>query len=145
MRFPKYVFLTYGIYGSQWWLSQSNPYDEECSSDDIAHALEFSLAVSYFHTLMGEKIFYNTCYDATWALALALNGVIEDIDLYIGDYIGDYISDYDDDNVTYMEYSCDCSGQMIDSIENIRELHSLINKRLWSVNFTGKSVSKVVA
>ena len=86
-------------------------------------------------------MFYNTCYDATWALALALNGVIEDIDLYIGDYI----SDYEDDNVTYMEYSCNCSSQMIDSIENSRELHSLINKGLWSVKFTRKSVSKVVA
>lgn len=137
MRYPKCVFLTYGTHNSEWWISQSNQIDDECDSDDIAHTLEFSLAVSYFHTFSGENMFYNTCYDAIWALAQALDGVFEDIDLYIGD-------NCTDDDVTDMEYSCSCSSQMVDSIESSRELHSLINKQLWSVNFTGKSVSKVV-
>ena len=137
MRYPKYVFLTYGTHNSEWWISQSNQNDDECDSDDIAHTLEFSLAVSYFHTFSGENMFYNTCYDATWALAQALDGVFEDINLYIGD-------NCTDDDVTDMEYSCSCSSQMVDSTESSRELHSLINKQLWSVNFTGKSVSKVV-
>lgn len=131
MRYPKYLFLTYG--DSQWW---SNFNDDECTSDDIAHALEFSLAVSYFHMLLREKMFYNTCYDATWALAYVLHGIIEDIDLYVGDYVSDYV----DDNATDMEYGCSYSS---DGIENSRELHSLINEGLRNINFTGKSVSKL--
>jgi hypothetical protein len=140
MTYPKYLFLTYGTRGSQWWISQCSLSDDECNSDDIAHVLEFSLAVSYFHTLLEDKMFYNTCYDATWALARALHGVVEDIDLYIGDYISDYV---DDNNMTDMEYGCSCSSHMIDSIVNSREVHSLINKGLWSVKFTGKSVRKL--
>ena len=131
MKYPKYLFLTYRTYEFQLLVSQfqSNHTDEECTSDDIANALQFSLAISTFHTLKRDKLFYYTCYDATWALAHALDGVMDDIDWHISDYVND--------NATEVECSC---SQMVNNFGGSSELHSLINGKLRTINFTGISV-----
>ena len=77
MRYPKYVFITYGAYEHQWWVSQSNHSDDECSSDDIANMLQYSLAVTHFNTLMKDNMIYHVCYDAVLSLAYALERVVE--------------------------------------------------------------------
>ena len=77
MQYPKYVFLTYGTYEPLWWISQSNHSDDGCSSDDIAHTLHYSLAVSYFNASMRDNMFYHVCYDAVFSLANVLDRVIE--------------------------------------------------------------------
>ena len=115
-------------------LSNHTGADEECNSDDIANALQFSLAVSTFHTPKRDKLFYYTCYDATWALAHAIDGVMDDIDWYISDYMND--------NATDVECSCSPTGP-VDNFGSSSELHSLINRQLRTINFTGISVSKV--
>ena len=75
---PKYVFLTYGTYDPQWWNSQDNHSGDECSSDDIAHTLQYSLAVSHFNaSMMNNNISYHICYDAVLSLTYALKSVIQ--------------------------------------------------------------------
>ena len=79
IRYPKYVFLTYGTYEPRWWDSKGNhSEDEQCSSDNLAHTLQYSLAVSHFNTSMMSSIPYHVCYDAVFSLAYALNSVIQD-------------------------------------------------------------------
>ena len=72
MKYPNYVFLTYGSYKSQWWIN----YEENCSPDDIAKVLQFSLAALHFDVSCRDKMFYHFCYDATWVLAHTLHGSI---------------------------------------------------------------------
>lgn len=73
MRYPKYTFLTYGFYESEWWTKETTA-DEQCGSDDIAMVLQYSLAVVHFHRPSTRNaMFYYSCYDATFTLALALN------------------------------------------------------------------------
>lgn len=50
MKYPQYLFLTYGSYESQWWAAQM---DEEvdlinCNPQDRAEVLQFSLAALHF-------------------------------------------------------------------------------------------------
>lgn len=47
MKYPQYLFLTYGSYESQWWASQM---DEpiNCSPEDRAEVLQFSFAALHF-------------------------------------------------------------------------------------------------
>ena len=50
MKYPQYLFLTYGSYESQWWALQI---DEEvepinCSPEDRAEVLQFSFAALHF-------------------------------------------------------------------------------------------------
>ena len=122
MRYPKYVFLTYGIYEPQWWVSQSNHIDDGCSSDDIAHTLQFSLAVSHLDTSMRENnIFYHSCYDAVFSLAYALERVFENEDtntLW---------------NMRNKAECCQCMGTSYTSL--------LINEQLQDTDFIGCSVS----
>ena len=78
IQYPKYVFLTYGMYDPQWWNSQGNHSGDECSSDDIAHTLQYSLAVSHFNaSMMNNNISYHICYDAVLSLTYALKSVIQ--------------------------------------------------------------------
>jgi hypothetical protein len=52
MRYPKHLFLTYGTYESQWWAVEDDEsfIKEElnCSAEDRAKVLEFSLAALHF-------------------------------------------------------------------------------------------------
>ena len=46
MKYPKYLFLTYGSYESKWWIA---PLDEDvyhqCTPEQRAEVLQYSLAV----------------------------------------------------------------------------------------------------
>lgn len=103
MKYPKYVFLMYGTYEPQWW-TMENEASVGCSVQERAEVLEFSLAAAHFpsaslHEINGSenvKVFqnlidkrrklslgyypeyeiYHQCYDATIALALAINKTI---------------------------------------------------------------------
>ena len=121
MRYPKHVFLTYGTYEPQWWVSQSDHTDDGCSSDDIAYTLQFSLAVSHFNTSTRDNIFYHVCYDAVFSLAYALERVFEDEDtntLW---------------NMRNKAECCQCMGTSCTSL--------LINEQLRDTDFIGWSVS----
>ena len=52
MRYPKHLFLTYGTYESQWWAVEDyKSFVEEelnCSAEDRAKVLDFSLAALHF-------------------------------------------------------------------------------------------------
>ena len=125
MQYPKYVFLTYGTYEPQWWVSQSNPTDDECTSDDIAYTLQFSLAVSQFTTSTRENnnIFYHVCYDAVFSLAYALERVFEN-----------------EDNKTSWNMCNKTKSECCQYIDN-SYTSSLINERLRDTDFIGCSVS----
>ena len=121
MRYPKYVFLTYGTYEPQWWMSQGNHSEDECTSDDLAHTLQYSLAVSHFNTSMFNSILYHACHDAVYSLAYALkrliqNGSSDAMSLIVGDKTR-----------SQCRYSSSIS--------------LLINEQLRYTNFTGNSVS----
>jgi hypothetical protein len=77
MRYPKYMFLSYGMYDSHWWMGKKMSIDE-CSSGDIAEVLQYSLAAIHFHKpYRSNATFNHSCYDATYTLAFALNKTIE--------------------------------------------------------------------
>ena len=78
MKYPRYTFLTYGSYVSQWW-AKNYTTDDQCSPEDIAEVLHHSLAVVHFHRSRSDSMFFHTCYDATQTLVLALNKTIEGI------------------------------------------------------------------
>ena len=124
IHYPKYAFLTYGTYEPQWWISQSRS-DDECSSDDVAYTLQYSLAVSHFNSSMRDNdnniLFYHVCYDAVFSLAYALEKVAENeqINTSMGDKI-----------------LCQCMDNAYS--ENIS---SLINEQLRNTSFIGGSVS----
>ena len=120
------MFLTYGSYEPQWWDKDTG---DECSPEDIAEVLQFSLAVSHFQVSSRRSLFYHLCYDAVWALAYALHQVVEDI------YIDD-ISVWDVDGHTGSE-----CGLLTDCLcQNTRNMSLLMNKYLKTTNFTGISV-----
>ena len=124
VRYPKYVFLTYGTYEHQWWVSQSSHSDDECSSDDIANMLQYSLAVSHFNTSMRDSnIFYHVCYDAVVSLAYALDRVIQNEG-------NDTLWNMDDRN-KFEHCQCRYSSNM----------SSLISEQMRNVEFIGSSVS----
>ena len=109
MKYPRYLFLTYGTYKPLWWTTQGGDGEDDpiimgCSPEDRAEVLEFSLAALHFPSLLENELesdpetvflplanerrkhshdnyveleFYHQCYDATLALALALNRTIE--------------------------------------------------------------------
>ena len=121
MRYPKYMFLTYGTYEPQWWMSQGNHSEDECTSDDLAHTLQYSLAVSHFNTSMMNSILYHVCHDAVYSLAYALkrliqNGGSDAMSLIVGDKTR-----------SQCRYS--------------RNRSLLTNEQLRYTNFTGNSVS----
>ena len=121
MQYPKYVFLTYGTYEQQWWISQSNHSDNECSSDDIAYTLQYSLAVTHFNTSMRNNMFYHVYYDAVLSLAYALERVVENESGYALRKMNDKI-------------------QCIDN-SYTKNISSLVNEELRNTNFVGSSVS----
>ncbi len=61
MRYPKHLFLTYGTYESHWWAVEDNEnfVDEElnCSAEDRAKVLEFSLAALHFETPSSRAVY----------------------------------------------------------------------------------------
>ena len=77
MKYPKYAFLSYGMYDSHWWMGRKMSIDH-CSPEDIAEVLQYSLAVVHFQRpLKSNDTYSHSCYDATFALAFALNKTIE--------------------------------------------------------------------
>jgi hypothetical protein len=128
MHYPKYVFLTYGTYEPQWWISQ---FDDDCSSDDIAYSLQYSLAVSHFNYSMrdNDNIFYHICYDAVLSLAYALEKVAENerINTDTSSSMGDKMHCKRMENNIY-------SGN----------LSSLLNEKLRNTSFVGDSVSIII-
>ena len=49
MKYPKYIYLTYGAYESRWWTVEDEMLTDldlelNCSPEDRAEVLEFSLA-----------------------------------------------------------------------------------------------------
>ena len=120
MHYPKYVFLTYGNYESPWWISQ---FDDECSSDDIAYTLQYSLAVSHFSNSMRNNLFYHVCYDAVFSLTFALEKVVESEGI-------DALSSMSD------KICCQCMENAYSG-----NISSLINEQLRSTDFIGSSVS----
>ena len=57
MKYPQYLFLTYGSYESQWWAVQM---DEEveviiCSPQDRAEVLQFSFVALHFPSFSSEN------------------------------------------------------------------------------------------
>ena len=124
IKYPRYVFLTYGSYESQWWATQ---YNDECSLEDIAEVLQFSLAVLHFHVPSTDNIFYHLCYDAVWALTYALHEAVHNMEEIL------WVTD---------SYSGSGSGQLIDCFcRNISTVPSLIKKHLRTTSFMGNSVS----
>lgn len=124
IRYPKYVFLTYGMYDPQWWISQDNHSGDECSSEDIAHTLQYSLAVSHFNALLMNNIPYHVCYDAVFSLAYALQKVIQNG--------GSDATILSMDNMNRSDYR---------QCRYTSTLSLRINKQLRNTNFTGNSVS----
>ena len=133
MKYPKYVFLTYGSYEFQWWATQNHKVEHRCSPEDIAEVLQFSLAALHFHIPAEEGLFYQSCYDTTWTLAYALNEVIKDVD----------ISESWQDAGTSTSASASGSGcgQTTDhSFRNESIVPMLMKQHLEATNFVGLSV-----
>jgi hypothetical protein len=126
MRYPKYVFLTYGTYEPQWWISQGNHSEDECTPEDLAHTLQYSLAVSHFNTSMMNGILYHVCYDAVYSLAHALKRVIQNGHR---DTTGFSVGDTTTSKHNQCRYTSSIS--------------LLINEQLRYTNFTGSSVSVI--
>lgn len=124
MNYPKYVFLTYGTYKPQWW---SSSFDDECSSDDIAYTLQYSLAVSHSnYSMRDNSVFYHFCYDAVLSLAYALKKVWAE-----NGGINAVISSCMDD-----EICCQCMKNAYSG-----NMSSMINEQLRNTDFIGYSVS----
>ena len=51
MKYPKYLFLTYGSYESQWWTLEDDEKLDDCSPKDRAEVLQFSLAALHYPPL----------------------------------------------------------------------------------------------
>ena len=123
MRYPKYVFLTYGTYEPQWWLSQGNHSEDGCTSDDLAHTLQYSLAVSHLDTSMMDGILYHVCHDAVYSLAYALKDVIQ--------------------NGGSDATSLNMGDKTISECRYTSSISLLINEQLRYTNFIGNSVSVI--
>lgn len=128
MKYPKYVFITYASYMSKWWVT---PEDEECSSDNIAEVLQFSLTALYFYTTSGDKLYYDVCYDAVLALADSLHEVSQKMDLGYADSMSSQWWTMSDNR--------ECEQNFHNICRRGSELHSLLNEHLVMVNFTGQS------
>lgn len=127
MKYPKYLFLTYGSYEFQWWTKHD--YSNYCSDDAVAQVLMFSIAVLHYHEQLIEDELYDLSYDATVALAYALQNSITDglFDTYGWTASGSGA------------ISLEC-----DKLSNYRSFGlnpMLIRKHLLATNFTGLSVS----
>lgn len=78
MKYPKYTFLTYGVYGFDWWRKKSDHVDQ-CGPQAIASVLLYSLAgVHYQKYFENRDAFYGSCYDAIFTLAHALDETIDE-------------------------------------------------------------------
>lgn len=79
MKYPKYTFLTYGVYGFDWWRKKSDHVDQ-CGPQAIASVLLYSLAgVHYQKYFENRDAFYGSCYDAIFTLAHALDETIDGV------------------------------------------------------------------
>ena len=59
MKYPKYLFLTYGSYESQWWSFEDDSISDDhtkCSPQERAEVLEFSLAAVHFPSASRDGI-----------------------------------------------------------------------------------------
>ena len=60
MKYPQYVFLTYGTYETQWWTINDEAltdYELKCSPEERAETLEFSLAALHFSSVSNNMSF----------------------------------------------------------------------------------------
>ena len=105
MKYPKYIYLMYGTYESQWWTIEDEvltglDLELNCSPEDRVEVLEFSLAALHISSSDSgavrfqfgfteensfiitckflqecelQNLFYYQCFDAVFAVALALN------------------------------------------------------------------------
>ena len=57
MKYPQYLFLTYGSYESRWWATQIDEEAElmRCSPEDRAEVLQFSFTALHFPSFLSEK------------------------------------------------------------------------------------------
>ena len=54
MKYPQYVFLTYGTYEPQWWTINDETFTDDklkCNPEERAEVLEFSLATLHFSSV----------------------------------------------------------------------------------------------
>lgn len=51
MKYPKYLFITYGTYETQWWRVEDV---ETCTAEQRAIGLQFSLAALHYGQLLGD-------------------------------------------------------------------------------------------
>ena len=137
MKYPKYVFITYPTDGSRWWITQDNvdELDYECSSENIAEVLQFSLAISNFPSTSRNTLYYDICYDATLALAHSLRTMTQKVDLY--------------NNITECMWNGQSNYSRISACNHEFQrcgssIHSLLSDYLLNVSFTGTSVSEYV-
>ena len=121
------MFLTYGSYESHWWAY----FEDECSPEEIAEVLQFSLAALHFHIPSRSNLFYTFCYDATVALAYALHEVVEDV------HIDDTLWNAD----RYFGLECGLLTNYLTMCRSSAKMSLLIKNHLRTTNFTGVSVS----
>ena len=108
---------------------QYNDTDNDCSAQDVAEILQFSLAVSHFRIPSRDNLFYHVCYDAMFTLAYALQNVTQDMDFEKMLWnANNTMQEFESDELTAKCYT------------NNLNLHTLLNHHLRSTNFTGKSV-----
>lgn len=65
LKYPKYLFLTYDAYETQWWTNEEEEDTEilmRCSPEDRAEVLQFSLAVSHIISPSDEKVMHLQWY-----------------------------------------------------------------------------------
>ena len=128
MKYPKYVFLTYGSLELQRWADYG---EVECSPEDIADVLHYSLAATHFNATSKDKPFYHHCYDATWALAYALNSTLEEV--VISKVTGE-------STVSGSGSACDPATDSMYSFQSRIFTPQLMKMYMESTNFVGKSV-----
>ena len=60
MKYPKYLFITYCLYESQWWATETDdegvPDLMKCRPEDRAEVLQYSFAALHFPSFSTENV-----------------------------------------------------------------------------------------
>ena len=60
MKYPKYLFITYCLYESQWWATETDDEDVpdmmKCRPEDRADVLQYSFAALHFPSFSTENV-----------------------------------------------------------------------------------------
>ena len=115
----------YGTYETHWWAKVDD--DINCSPEDIAEVLQYSLAAMQYSPSDNEQ--YNLHYDTTWSLAYALNDVIKSEEYYENPLIQSEISGS----------GYECNYLLGYKLRGFAPM--LMRRYLLVTNFTGLSVS----